>query len=108
MKAVKRLVQTENIRMILKLRDAVGPKKRNLIERQSAKEEDRFGFWFDLAQRHIWDFNTLVEKQRVLIARMQTDGADTTLANESLEDFLIARNLFVDFSLRIARKIMIT
>jgi len=103
------IVQTENIRMVSeKLCDEVVPKNQNILKRRLIEEENRFGFFswqFDLAQRHIWDFNTIVEKQRALIARMQANGADITLANQSLENLMTARDLFVDFSLRIARKI---
>jgi len=105
------IVQTQNIRMFSEeLCDEVVPEKRNRLKRLLIEEENRFGFFswqFDLAQRHIADFNTLVEKQRVLIAQMKTEGADITLASKSLENLLVAEDLFVDFALRIARRIQL-
>jgi len=91
-----------------KLCDEVVPEKQDVLRRRLVEEENRFGFFswqFDLAQRHIADFNTLVGKQRALIARMQADGADATLENKWLKNLLVARDLFVAFSLKIASKI---
>ena len=101
----------QNIRMFSEeLCDKVVPKKRNRLKRLLIEEENRFGFFswqFDMAQRHIRDFNALVGKQRALIAWRQAEGADTTLASKSLENLVITRDLFVDFALRIARKIQL-
>ena len=106
------IVQTQNIRMISEeLCDEVVPAKRRRLKRLLIEEENRFGFFswqFDLAQRHIVDFNTLVEKQRALIAQMKAEGADITLASKSLKNLLVARDLFVDFALRIGRKIKLS
>ena len=67
------IVQTQNIRMFSEqLCDEVVTEKWNRLKRLLLEEENRFGFFswqFDLAQRHIWDFNTLVAKQRALIAK---------------------------------------
>ena len=106
------IVQTQNIRMFSEeLCDEVVPKRRNRLKRLLIEEENRFGFFswqFDLAQRHIADFNTLVGKQSALIARMKAEGADITLASKSLKNLLVARDLFVDFALRIGRKIKLS
>ena len=105
------IVQTQNISMVSeKLCDEVVPERRNHLQRLLIEEENRFGFFswqFDMAQRHIRDFNTLVGKQRALIARRQAEGADTTLASKSLENLVMTRDLFVDFALRIARRIQL-
>jgi len=56
------IIQTKNIHMFSeRLCDEVVPVKWNHLKHLLVEEEHRFGFFswrFDLAQRHIWDFNT--------------------------------------------------
>lgn len=111
MDLTQRFIQTENIRLFSeKLYAELVPEKRDFLQRLLVEEEDRFGYYswhFDLALRHIRDCTTRLEAQRTLIARMQADGKDVTVANELLAMLAATLEAFRDFSKRVARELKI-
>lgn len=105
MDSTRKFAQEENIRNFSeRLCAELLPEKRDLLRRLLVEEEDLFGYYSwhsDLVQRHIRECSARVQAQKALIARMQTNNQDTTIANQLLENSVIALEAFRDFSRKV-------
>jgi hypothetical protein len=98
MDEVVRFVTEQNInRFTDQLYNETDPQKQEVLRNLLLEEENRFGFYsgqLEITQRHLFEVNSRINRQKQLITKMETNGHDIGQANQFLFLLVEMRTLF--------------
>ena len=84
------------------------PQKQEVLRNLLLEEENRFGFYssqLETTQRHLFEVNSRINRQKQLITKMETNGHDIGQANQLLSLLVEIRTLFDELYVSILNKI---